>query len=236
MGWAGTIYWAICFHLYSPNIRWRKYKFSRQHFKKMSWTMPPILWGPPIMLNPLSSNFVRPPPLLLFLLPCLFGWMCHHATSNLISPLIWYHIQTNTHMTNKDQQTDTHINIDQHHLFCAHSSYLYYLLIQKFTLQMSTCLSFCFKNNSLAVVIYLLIRFNKTKSFLVLSVEHKEHKENHYKRWGGSNYDYSLWWIIFGKTSSLAKNYPSQRIKTVYHWIQVNHCHKSFAILVVSLG
>lgn len=104
-------------------------------------------------------------------------------------------------MTNKDQQTDTHINIDQHHLFCAHSSYLYYLLIQKFTLQMSTCLSFCFKNNSLAVVIYLLIRFNKTKSFLVLSVEHKEHKENHYKRWGGPTMIICCWYWSCQKLS-----------------------------------
>ena len=39
------------------------------------------------------------------------------------------------------------------------------LLIQKFILQRST-MSLLFKNYSLVEVIYLLIRFNKTKSFL----------------------------------------------------------------------
>ena len=29
---AGEIYWPICFHLYSPNSRLNKYKFSQQHF------------------------------------------------------------------------------------------------------------------------------------------------------------------------------------------------------------
>ena len=32
---------------------------------------------------PFFSNFVQHFPTLLFLLPCFFGWMCHHATSNV---------------------------------------------------------------------------------------------------------------------------------------------------------
>ena len=36
MGWAGRMCLTICFLLYSPNIRFRKDKFSRQHFKKIS--------------------------------------------------------------------------------------------------------------------------------------------------------------------------------------------------------
>ena len=38
--WVGKICWAIGFHLYSLNIRLQKDKFSRQHFKKISQTLP----------------------------------------------------------------------------------------------------------------------------------------------------------------------------------------------------
>ena len=31
--WARKVCWAICFHLYSPNISLQKDKFSQQHFK-----------------------------------------------------------------------------------------------------------------------------------------------------------------------------------------------------------
>ena len=37
--WASTICWAICFHLYSPNVMLRKGKFSWQHSKKISQTL-----------------------------------------------------------------------------------------------------------------------------------------------------------------------------------------------------
>ena len=39
LGWPGKICWAICFHLYSPNIRFLKDKFSWQHSKKVSRTL-----------------------------------------------------------------------------------------------------------------------------------------------------------------------------------------------------
>ena len=32
--------WSICFHSYSSKIMLRKDKFSWQHFKKLSWTLP----------------------------------------------------------------------------------------------------------------------------------------------------------------------------------------------------
>ena len=37
--WTGTIYWIVCFHPYSPNIKLRKDKFSRQYFKQVSQTL-----------------------------------------------------------------------------------------------------------------------------------------------------------------------------------------------------
>ena len=39
LGWPGTIYWAICLHLYSPDITLQMDKFSRQHLQKISWTL-----------------------------------------------------------------------------------------------------------------------------------------------------------------------------------------------------
>ena len=34
LGWGGKICWAICFYLFSPNIRLQNDIFSRQHVKK----------------------------------------------------------------------------------------------------------------------------------------------------------------------------------------------------------
>ena len=42
--WAGTIYWAICFHLYSCNINLQKNKFSRQYSKKINWILGLLLY------------------------------------------------------------------------------------------------------------------------------------------------------------------------------------------------
>ena len=41
--WVGETCWATCFHSYSPNATLRKNKFSRQHHKKISRTLPPLL-------------------------------------------------------------------------------------------------------------------------------------------------------------------------------------------------
>ena len=65
--------------------------------------------------------------------------------------------------------TDWHRNILQHWLFCAHSSNLYYIewiLTDNNNILRRGPQYLCFsKNYSLAEVTYLLIGFNKTKSF-----------------------------------------------------------------------
>ena len=63
----------------------------------------------------------------------------------------------------------THTHTKTSHLLCAQSSCLYYNEVivywhQKFTLQ-SFIMALLFKNYSLIEVMYLLIRFNKTRCF-----------------------------------------------------------------------
>ena len=43
------------------------------------------------------------------------------------STLIWYHTHKGKHHTQGPIDWHTHINTHQHHLLCAHSSYLYYI-------------------------------------------------------------------------------------------------------------
>ena len=64
---------------------------------------------------------------------------------------------------------ESHINIYQHHLLSAHSSYLHDIELiahwyQKFILQRSI-IQWLFKNYSSAKVMYLLSRFKKTKPY-----------------------------------------------------------------------
>ena len=62
----------------------------------------------------------------------------------------------------------TYVNVYQHRLVCTHSSYLYcteWTTCFYKNLQRST-MSLFFKNCSLVEVMYVLIRFNKIKSFL----------------------------------------------------------------------
>ena len=118
----------------------------------------------------------------LFLLLCVFGWMCHHATSTNVlffliilwfdmddmiftSTLIWCHAQRQQpHTGRRGTNKLTHAYKYIFCITCAHN--IYNLLKQTFFLQRST-ISFP-KITYLYVVelIYLLIRFNKTKSFL----------------------------------------------------------------------
>ena len=87
------------------------------------------------------------------------------------STLIWYHTQTNTHRAYRDQQTDTnrYKYILTPSVMCTQQlpvlHWMNNLLIQRFILQ-SSKMSLLFKNCSFVEFIYLLIRFNITKSFL----------------------------------------------------------------------
>ena len=84
------------------------------------------------------------------------------------STLIWYHTQRqNTQDTQGPIGGYTDINIMHINTTCAQNKYPYCtnLLKQTCTLQSST-MSYLFKNHSLVKVVNLLIRFNKTKSFL----------------------------------------------------------------------
>ena len=54
--WTGKICWVIHFHLYSPNIRLQKGKFSRQLFKKISRTLLALGIFDCIILRCLSSS------------------------------------------------------------------------------------------------------------------------------------------------------------------------------------
>ena len=79
------------------------------------------------------------------------------------------HTHTHTQHTQRPIDWHTHINIYQHHLLCAHSSYLYYTVWlipwdQKCALRGFT-MPLVFKNYSLIEVTCLLISFNKNKSF-----------------------------------------------------------------------
>ena len=49
--------------------------------------------GRPILLTNSFSNFVQIPIPRLFLLPCFFGWMCHHASVHVLFCLmiLWYY-------------------------------------------------------------------------------------------------------------------------------------------------
>ena len=118
----------------------------------------------------------------LFLLLCVFDWMCHHPTSTNVlffliilwfdmddmiftSTLIWCHAhRQQPHTGRRGTNKLTHAYKYIFCTTCAHN--IYNLLKQTFILQRST-ISFP-KITYLYVVelIYLLIRFNKTKSFL----------------------------------------------------------------------
>ena len=83
------------------------------------------------------------------------------------------HTHTNTQHTQHTQgpvDWHTHINIYLHHLLCAHSSCLYFVkwLNEWFTdiKNLTSTMSFLFKNYSLVKVIYLLIRCYETRFFL----------------------------------------------------------------------
>ena len=86
--------------------------------------------------------------------------------------VLWFditHRQTHTGHTRTNRQTHTYKYMTTPPVFCTlQLTILYgknYLLIQKFTLQRST-MSLLSKNYSLVKVIHLLIRFNKSRSFL----------------------------------------------------------------------
>ena len=50
---SGEICWATCFRSYSPKIRLRKDKFSKLHFKKLSWA----LWCMVPEISSVTNNF-----------------------------------------------------------------------------------------------------------------------------------------------------------------------------------
>ena len=52
------------------------------------------------------------------------------------------------------------------HLLCACSSYLYYIECITYWWKLRSTVSLLFKNSFLVEIIYLLIKFNKTNSFL----------------------------------------------------------------------
>ena len=86
--------------------------------------------------------------------------------------VLWFditHRQTHTGHTRTNRLTHKYKYMTTPPVFCIlQLTTLYgknYLLIQKFTLQRST-MSLLFKNYSLVKVIHLLIRFNKSRSFL----------------------------------------------------------------------
>ena len=93
---------------------------------------------------------------------------CRFDTDNMAfaNSLIWYHTHKQIYAHQTQGPMDWHINIYEHHLLCAHSSYLYHIeLITRIrNLFYRSQQYLFFKNFSLAEVTYLLIRFSKTKS------------------------------------------------------------------------
>ena len=86
------------------------------------------------------------------------------------STLIWFtHTLTNTQNTQTNRLTHKHKYILTPPVVCTQQiavlHWMNNLLIQKVTLQ-SVTMPLLFKNYTLVKVIYLLIRFNKTKFFL----------------------------------------------------------------------
>ena len=59
---------------------------------------------------------------------CQDYWSFHTAIMGFSRSLIWYHTQKYKYIQRTERQTDNQaqINIYQHHLLCAHNSYLYY--------------------------------------------------------------------------------------------------------------
>ena len=129
-----------------------------------------LFWILPIPLQP-------PQTLLFFCLGFLDEWsitpylMCYSEGPCSVFYATRYKSHTHTHTQHTQGPIDwhTHINIYQHHLLCAHSSYLYYTVWlipwdQKCALWGFT-MPLVFKNYSLIEVTCLLISFNKNKSF-----------------------------------------------------------------------
>ena len=81
--------------------------------------------------------------------------------------LIWYHSGTCPQRhTVGPTVWHSHINIHQHHLPCAHSSYLYYTEVFTDIKNLLSTMSFLYKHYSRVEVIYQLIICSKTKFFL----------------------------------------------------------------------
>ena len=81
--------------------------------------------------------------------------------------LIWYHSDTCPQRhTVGPTVWHSHINIYQHHLPCAHSSYLYYTDVFTYIKNLLSTMSFLYKHYSRVEVIYQLIICSKTKFFL----------------------------------------------------------------------
>ena len=98
-------------------------------------------------------------------------WRLKRDDMVFVSILIWYHIHRQTHKGGTETNWLTHIYeyiltppvMCTQQLLALH--WMNDLLIQNFTLQMSA-MYLLLKNCSLAELIYLLIRFKKTMSFL----------------------------------------------------------------------
>ena len=122
-----------------------------------------------------------------------------------------YVFDTHTHKDTQDtlRQIDwhNHINVYQHHLSYAYSSYLYCTEWFTDTKKILSTISFLLKNYSLVENLYLFIRCNKTKFFLGNTNNADRngvHKENTHTKHlekdnigkGGGNYEPGYFWIF----------------------------------------